>query len=53
MLPGGTEKLRPASRVRSPYALVTLSTSTTLEPRRGPTGMVMLSRLETRLCSEA
>jgi hypothetical protein len=42
-LPGGTLKLMPSTSSRSPKDLTSPSTSSTLPPRRGPTGMVMES----------
>ena len=53
MLPGGMLKLRFSMSVRSPYALVAPLTSTTTSPRRGPTGMVMVSMLDCLVYSDA
>ena len=53
MLPGGMLKLRLSMSVRSPYALVAPLTSTTISPRRGPTGMVMVSMLDSLVYSDA
>mmetsp|Transcript_16139 Transcript_16139/g.27726 ORF Transcript_16139/g.27726 Transcript_16139/m.27726 type:complete len:206 (+) Transcript_16139:540-1157(+) len=41
--PGGIERLRFSINKRSPKDLVTPTSSRTLSPRRGPTGMVMAS----------
>jgi hypothetical protein len=51
--PGGTLKLAPSTRSRSPKAFTSPSTSNTLPPRRGPTGMVMESTVLLRTKLEA
>jgi hypothetical protein len=44
MPPGGREKVRSSIRSLSPMAFFSPSTSITLEPRRGPFGMMIWAR---------